>query len=250
MARYSMPFRACWRHAALLARLGDPHTRNILHIGDDVKQYVALSQQFRLEICPHCGERTVSLLDWYARPVPCAEGQLLARFWRYRCHRRACRCVTTVLPDCLLVGAVYPASVRDFVAEEYLSGRSTYEEIATAIGCSKSTAWRWMRALTLRAAPWLQTSRAWLGDLGLEVGPLVLPEHLRRLWDRRRIRAEGMLSGLLFAGALAEWVEAVRAALRQRRARVLPGGLWAFGCHVLNALGQPPSQQTERCVPP
>lgn len=28
-----------------------------LHIADDVKQYVALSPQFRLEICPRCGER-------------------------------------------------------------------------------------------------------------------------------------------------------------------------------------------------
>lgn len=219
-----------------------------LHIGDDVKQYVALSPQFRLEICPHCGERTVSLLGWYERPVPCVEGEVWARFWRYRCHRRACRCVTTVLPDCLLLGAVYPAAVRDVVAQEYLSGRSTYEEIATAIGCSKSTAWRWVRALTRRAAPWLQTCRSWLGDLGHEVGPLALPEHMRGHWHRRRIRAEGMLEGLLCAGALAEWVEALRPALRW--AGVLPGGLWAFGRHVLDALGPRPSHQMERRIPP
>lgn len=128
-----------------------------LHVGDDVKQYVALSVELRLEICPWCGGRTVSLLDWYERPVPCGEGEVWARIYRYRCHGRACCCVTTVLPDCLLRDAVYPAVVRGAVAKEYLSGRSTYQEIATAIGCSKGTAWRWMRALTRRAAPWLQT---------------------------------------------------------------------------------------------
>ena len=145
---------------------------------------------------------------------------------------------------------MYPAIVRDVVADEYLSGRLTYEEIARAIGCSKSTAWRWMRALTRRAAPWLQTCRAWLGDLGHAVGPLVLPEQIRELWRRRRIRAEGMLAGLLCAGALAEWVGALRTALQWGRKQVLPAGLWAFGRHILDALGPQPSHQTERRIPP
>jgi|GEM_PF-5213430 len=221
-----------------------------VRLGDDVKQYAALSPEFSLEICPLCGEGTLRVWDLSDRLVPCTGGDVCVRIKRYRCHRRACRCLVTVLPDCLLGGAVYPALVRDVVAEEYLSGRSTYEQIAAAIGCSKSSAWRWMRALTRRAGPWLNTCRQWLGDLGLGVARLVLPEHMRAVWHSRRIRAEGMLDGLLCAGALGEWVETLRDALQRARGHVLPGGLWAFGSHVLDRLGQAPPHNAERRVPP
>ena len=221
-----------------------------VRLGDDVKQYAALSPGFALEICPLCGGWTLSLWDWYDRLVPFVGGEIRVRIKRYRCHRRSCRVLVTVLPDCLLGGAVYPALVRDAVAEEYLSGRSTYDQLAVAVGCSKSTAWRWMRALTWRAGPWLDGCRRWLGDLGLGVGPLVLPEHMRVVWHSRRIRAAGMLAGLLCAGALGEWVEALRDALQRKRGHVLPGGLWAFGCHVLDRLGQAPPHNAEQRGPP
>lgn len=221
-----------------------------VRLGDDVKQYGALSPGFTLESCPLCGEATVRVWDWYERPVPYAGGDICVRIKRYRCHRRACRCLVTVLPDCLLGGAVYPALVRDVVADEYLSGRATYEQIAAAVRCSKSTAWRWMRALTRQAGCWLNTCRQWLRDLGQGVGPLVLPEHMRAVWHSRRIRAEGMLDGLLTAGALGEWAERLRDVLQRARGRVLPGGLWAFGSHVLDRLGEVPPHDAERRVPP
>ncbi|MGC8488362.1 MAG: DUF6431 domain-containing protein [Clostridia bacterium] len=221
-----------------------------MHLGDDVKAYVVLSPEFGLEHCPVCGERTVLVRDWYDRLVPHADRDLQVRIKRYGCHRRACRALITVLPDCLLAGSVYPAIIRDMVAEEYLSGRSTYEQIAEAVGCSKSTAWRWMRGLAWKAGPWLQTCRRWLGELGFEVGPLVLPEQMRGVWHRRRIRAAGMLEGLLCAGALAEWTEALRDALQRVRAHVLPCGLFALGFHVLDRLGHEPSHHAERHTPP
>ena len=79
---------------------------------------------------------------------------------------------------------------------------------------------------------------------------MVLPEYMRAVWHSRRIRAEGMLDGLPCAGAFGEWVETLRDALQRARGHVLPGGLWAFGSHVLDRLGQAPPHNAERRAPP
>ena len=79
--------------------------------------------------------------------------------------------MTTVLSGFLLRDAVYPSVVREAVAEEYLSRRSTYQEIATAIGCGKNTpGW----------ATWAMKSGP--GPAGA----------LRESWHRRHFRAEGL----------------------------------------------------------
>jgi transposase-like protein len=231
-------------------------------MGDDVKQADAALRGFRLSSCVVCEAAGPVVHDKALRLVPIGlkgvalgaarprVGEVRAQevveleVRRYDC--RACASRITVAADCLLPGAVYPAAVREWATQEYLSGRATYRELAEQIGCSKSTCWRWMRELTRQAAGWLQCCREQLAAAGEPVGPVVLPEGKRALWQRRRIRTEGMLEGLLVAEALAEWVDRLRAAWR-RRPRVLPVGRWAFGKHVLERLG---SRQAERQVPP
>ena len=95
---------------------------------------------------------------------------------------RACGRRVAVEPDCPLTRGVYPAAARDEVAREYLSGRVTYADLAKRLGCSKSTCWRWNRALPPRAEAWLRACGAQRVALGSPVGPLVLPEHKRELW--------------------------------------------------------------------
>ena len=231
--------------------------------GNDVKQAGPLLRGFRLKACPQCGAVDPPMHDTRRRvvavglkpvppgaPAPGAgdvrqQDEVELLLWRYIC--RECGTVTTVAPDSLVRGGSYPAALRDLVAEEYLSGRATYEQLAAQVGCSKSTCWRWMRHLTQRAADWLQACRECLAGEGEAVGPVVPPEAKRGLWQRRRIRAPGMLEGLLVAEVLGQWMARLRAAWRQRE-RALPRGLWAFGCHILEPLCRPP--QAERQRPP
>jgi transposase-like protein len=231
-------------------------------MGDDVKQADAALRGFRLSSCAVCQAPGPVVHDKVLRLVPVGlKGVALGaarprvgevreqevvelELRRYRC--RACGSRITAAADCLLPRAVYPAAVREWATQEYLSGRATYQELAEQIGCSKSTCWRWIRALTRFAAEWLQCCREQLAAAGQRVGPVVLPEAKRALWQRRRIRAEGMLEGLLLAEALLEWVDRLRAAWRPRP-QLLPPGVWAFGEHVLERLGP---RQAERQVPP
>ena len=228
--------------------------------GDDVKQAGPLLRGFGLKACPQCGAVDPPMHDTRRRvvavglkpvppgaPAPAAgdvrqQDEVELLLWRYIC--RECGTVTTVAPDSLVRGGSYPAALRDLVAEEYLSGRATYEQLAAQVGCGKSTCWRWMRHLTQRAADWLQACRECLAGEGEAVVP---PEAKRGLWQRRRIRAPGMLEGLLVAEVLGQWMARLRAAWRQRE-RALPRGLWAFGCHILEPLCRPP--QAERHRPP
>ena len=49
----------------------------------------------------------------------------------------------SVLADVWLPRCSYPAATRDRAVAAYVSGRGTYEAIATEIGVAKSTVWRW-----------------------------------------------------------------------------------------------------------
>lgn len=226
-------------------------------LGAHVKQADPALREFRLAACPDCQAPAPTLHGTRLRLVPVGlKGMELGearvgaddvleqdvvklRLRRYDCQ--ACGGHTTVAPDCLVPGAVYPAKVREWARQAYLSGAFTYQQAAAQIGCSKSTCWRWMRELTNCAAGWLQSCRAQLAAAGAPVGPVVLPLAKLALWQRRRIRARGMLEGLLVAEALDEWVDKLRQAWRQRP-RVLPSSVWAFGIHVLDRLAAAATQ--------
>lgn len=237
-----------------------------LPLGDIVKEAAERLRAFHLDRCPCC-EAPCPLfvcIRWRQVPVglkPSVSGGkgrhgdvvpeevVPVPLLRYRCHRRNCRAVITVSAESLVKGGVYPVAVRELVAEEYLSGRATYGQIAEQVGCSASTAWRWMRALTWRSAIWLQACREWLAAEGEPTAEVELRQDLRALWQRRRVRAAGMLDGLLVAEALGSWIDRLRAKWR-RWERVLPRGRWGFGLHVLDALTAGATPQTESRAPP
>ena len=197
-----------------------------------------------LEACPFCGAESLRVHDRRVRVVPLGDGtgaDVEMREQRYAC--RECGLRITVLPDCLVPFGRYPSASRDFVIEAYLSGRCTHRGGAAVVSCSQSTSWRWVRALTWEAGSWVQTCREQVTAAGEAVGPLILPESKRSLWQRRRIRAAGMLEGLLLGEALLGWVERLRAAWRRRR-EVLPERFWSLCRHILAPLTV--SQRTER----
>ena len=219
-------------------------------LGDDVKEAAARLLRLMLEACPKCGAAHPAVLDSRMQVVPCGrragEPTVVEVWcWRYRCRR--CGARVTVSADCLLPRGGYPGSVRDWVVTQYVNGQATYAELAAMTGASKSTCWRWVRAMALRAGQWVETCREQVAAAGVPVGPLVLPESKRALWQRRRVRAKGMVEGLLLAEALQHWVEQLRAAWRQRPG-VRPAGLWAFAVHILDRLN--PSRPMERHGPP
>ncbi len=212
-------------------------------LGGDVKEAARQLRGWVLRRCPHCGADKTREHDRRVRVVPLGGRERVeveVVQWRYVC--RNCQRKTTPLPDCLVPASRYPSGVRDYAIEEYLSGRLTYQQLADVIGCSKSTCWRWLRAVTWRAGPLVQTCREQVAAAGEPVGPLVLPEGKRALWQRRRVRAPGMLEGLLLGEALLGWAGRFREAWR-RRPIVLPEGLWSLCCHVLEHLTPP--QPTE-----
>ena len=198
-------------------------------LGSDVKVAADRLRRWDLEACPRCGAKRLRVHDERMRRVPLGDGtgaDVEMRERRYAC--RECGLRITVLPDCLVPFGRYPSASRDFVIEAYLSGRCTHRGGAAVVSCSQSTSWRWVRALTWEAGSWVQTCREQVAAAGEAVGPLVLPESRRTLWQRRRIRAAGMLEGLLLGEALFGWVECFRGAWR-RRAEVLPDCLVPFG---------------------
>ena len=191
-------------------------------LGSDVKVAADRLRRWDLEACPRCGAKRLRVHDERMRRVPLGDGtgaDVEMRERRYAC--RECGLRITVLPDCLVPFGRYPSAARDIAIEAYLSGRVPYQQLSNEVGCSKSTSWRWLRDLAWRAGPWVQTCREQVASSGEPVGPVVLPEPKRVLWWRRRIRAAGMLEGLLLGEALLGWVERFRGAWR-RRAEVLP----------------------------
>ena len=217
-------------------------------MGSDVKDAAERLREWVLEKCPHCGSEQLRVHDHWVRVVPVKNGagadvEMLQK--RYVCRRCGRRIIP--VPDCMVPDGRYASAVRDYAIEEYISGRPTYQGLAEAIGCSKSTCWRWQHDLTRRAEPWVQTCREQVAAAGEPVGPLELPEGKRALWRRRRIRAPGMLEGLLLGEALMGWVKRLRGAWRQRT-EVLPESFWSVCCHVLTPLV--PSHPTERHARP
>ena len=182
-------------------------------LGSDVKVAAEGLKGRVLESCPLCGSTSLRVHDRRVRAVPLGDGtgaDVAMQLMRYAC--RECGVRVTMLPDCLVPFGRYPSASHDLAIQEYLGGRCTHRGIAAVVSCSHSTSWRWVRALAWEAGPWVQTCREQVAAAGEAVGPLVLPESRRTLWQRRRIRAAGMLEGLLLGEALAGWVERLRAA--------------------------------------
>ena len=197
-------------------------------LGSDVNVAAEGLEGFVLEACPRCRAERPRVHDGRRRRVPLEDGtsgDVETRERRYTC--RECGVRITVLPDCLVPFGRYPSASRDLAIQEYLGGRCTHRGIAAVVSCSHSTSWRWMRALAWEAGPWVQTCREQVAAAGEAVGPLVLPESRRTHWQRRLIRAAGMLAGLLLGEALFGWVERLRAAWRVRT-EVLPGSFWSL----------------------
>jgi transposase-like protein len=205
----------------------------VMHFGAGIKAYRELSPGWLPCRCLLCGKGPVRRHD--LRPHTGPPGGPRLWLYRYRCRR--CGRVFAVLPDGMLVGCRYPASVRDAAVEAYVTGQGTYLAIATEIGVSPSTVWRWVHALTGRAARWLAWARAWLRSLGVSVGPIRFRDDLRALFLGRGVRRPGMLEGLLTAEALMVWLDQLRRVLLERGGGPLATGLWAFGVHVLERMG-------------
>lgn len=163
------------------------------------------------------------------------------KLWVYRYRCRRCGEVFAVLPDVMLVGCRYPASVRDRAVEAYVAGQGTYLEIALELGVSPSTVWRWVYGLTRQAPSWLTATRLWLRSLGMPVGAIRFRDDLRAVFLRRGVHRPGMLEGLLTAEALLLWLDRLRRSLLDLGRGPLAAGTWAFGVHVLQRLGGGPS---------
>ena len=157
-------------------------------------------------------------------------------FVRFRCRRRGCGGVLSVVADLWLPRCSYPAATRDRAVAAYVSGHGTYEAIAAEIGVAKSTVWRWVAAAVVRAAAWLERIRQWLRRFGVADGPILIRHELRTLFLRRRVRRPGMLEGLLLVEALLTWMQRLRQVLMRHGHGPLAEGLFAFGAHVLDRL--------------
>lgn len=144
--------------------------------------------------------------------------------------------MVSVLPDLLLPGCSHPAEVRDRAVLAYLTGKRTYEDVASEVGVAKSTVWRWVFEAGRQAASWLEQIRALLRRLGLPDGPVHFRHELRALFVARRVRRPGMLEALLVLDALVEWADRLRRALLQQGRGPLAAGLHGFCHHVLAPL--------------
>lgn len=205
----------------------------VVHFGDEIKSYRELSPGWLPAACLLCGEGPVWRHDLRRHLGP--PGGREAWVYRYRCRR--CGRVFAVLPDLLLPGCRYPASVRDEAVKAYVAGGCTYLEIAATVGVAPSTVWRWVYALTQLIARWLAWARQWLRSLGMPTGAIRFRDDLRSLFLHRGVRRPGMLEGLLTAEAALVWLERLRQALLGRGRGPLAGGIWAFGVHVVERLG-------------
>lgn len=207
----------------------------VVHLGGSIKSYRELSRHWTPDGCPGCGSSSLVLHDGYphgsepgdARPV---------WFVRFRCRRRGCGSVVSVLADLWLPRCGYPAATRDRAVAAYVSGQGTYEAIATEIGVAKSTVWRWVAAAVARAAAWLESICRWLRRLGEPDGPILFRHELRTLFLGRRVRRPGMLEGLLLVEALGGLAQRLRQVLLRHGHGPLAAGLFAFGVHVLDRL--------------
>jgi hypothetical protein len=205
----------------------------VVHLGDEIKSYRELSPGWLPFECLLCGKSPVRRHDLRPHTGPPGGPKLWS--YRYRCRR--CGRVFAVLPDVMLVGCRYPASVRDRAVEAYVTGQGTYLAIATEIGVAPSTVWRWVYALTYQAATWLAWARGWLLRLGVPIGPIRFRVDLRALFLGRGVRRPGMLEGLLTAEALLVWSDRLRRVLLERGDGPLAAGAWAFCVHVLERMG-------------
>ena len=109
-------------------------------LGSDVKKAVERLEGVVPGACPCGASAKLWVHDRRVRLVPLGDGtgadvEMTQR--RYVCPR--CGRRITLVPDCLAPAGRYPATVRDFVIREYLSGHLTYQQLAESSGCSKST---------------------------------------------------------------------------------------------------------------
>lgn len=204
----------------------------VMHLGARIKEYRELSPGWLPPGCLLCGKGPVrrhQLRERTGEPGG-------AKLWTYRYRCRRCGRVFAVLPDVMVVGAWYPASVRDQAVEAYVRGEGTYLAIATEVGVSPSTVWRWVYAFTCRASRWLSAARLWLWRLGYPMEAIRFRDDLRALFLARGVRRPGMLEGLLTAEAVVIWLGRLRQALLDRRQGPLAGGIWGFGVHIVEHL--------------
>lgn len=204
----------------------------VVHLGGTIKDYRELSPGWLPSACLLCGKGPVRRHQLRPHAGPPGGPKL----WTYRYRCRCCGRVLAVVPDVMLVGGRYPASVRDQAVEAYVSGQGSYLAIATEIGVSPSTVWRWVFAFTCQASGWLSAARLWLGRMGYPMETIRFRDDLRTLFLGRGVRRPGMLEGLLIGEAVLIWLQRLRSALLDRGKGPLAGGVWGFGVHVLQHL--------------
>ncbi|HQT96084.1 MAG TPA: DUF1804 family protein [Thermoanaerobaculaceae bacterium] len=208
----------------------------VVHLGATIKSYRQRCRTWWPSRCPGCGGNHLRAHDDY--PHGAEPGAEAVSIQRFRCSS-GCKLRVSVLPDVLVPRCSYPAEVRDRAIQAYVNGQGTYEAIAAEVGVSKSTVWRWVHEAAEKGERWLAVTQAELRHLGEPDGPVVFRHDLKILFLKRRVRKLGMLDGLLIVEALLSWVARLRQALLDRRLGPLPGGLFAFGQHVLDRLQNP-----------
>jgi len=107
--------------------------------------------------CPHCGSSHVvrksnqPRLKWYYD----AQGQLVSlEVYRYYCRNKACKHGSfTNLPPGLVLYSRYRLETHLLALQAYAWGQSKYRYVATSLGVSSMTAYRWVSAFGYELLP-------------------------------------------------------------------------------------------------
>ncbi len=165
------------------------------HIGETLKEYRLLCGRYFPEARPTCGSNRLRVHDHYMHnagdeePVP---------IYRYRCNRRGCRQIFTVLPDLFEPGQSIPTATQEKAVFQYAATVSTCSQAAETAGVSASTVWRWVDRAAGMAAQWVAYMQTWLHSLhpGSHVA-VAVNETLRPRWLGRRLRLVDKVTRLL-----------------------------------------------------
>lgn len=182
----------------------------VAHIGENLNEYRLLCDRYFPESCPTCSS---SRLRHHDHHMHNAGDQEPVPVYRFRCNRRGCRQVFTVLPDLFEPGQSIPTATKEKAVLAYAATVSTCSQAAETVGVSASTVWRWVEQASTGAPEWVAQMQNWLHSVypGTYVA-VAVDETLRPRWLSRRLRLAEKVTRLLLLEYLPVLVKRCRRA--------------------------------------
>lgn len=199
----------------------------VAHIGDTINEYRLLCGRYFPEACPACGGIRLRRHGRYMHNAGDGDQVPISRF---RCKRRGCCQVFTVLPDLFDLKQSLPAGSREQAVFQYAATRGTCRQVAQEAGVHSSTVWRWVERAAGAVVDWTAQLQCWLQSV--RPGGYVaadVDESLRPRWYSRRLKRPDKVTRLLLLDRLPALVKRCRDTLAvAERSAGISAEVWAW----------------------